>query len=283
MASDEPVPIKELIQALTAKLSKLDAHAAVIAEERARVSGELAKLLSRVDINAEGLAPASQAAPRPAPKADTARQREMRGKCAAMCVEDIDKIASVWTSSVSCIALGDACSIVLFDDREPVFSTRLPSKCPQLFEQLANRSKDMPSASDVAIGTEDRFYLRFADGKQEWVASDECTTAIKSKAVAKVSFGRDWDDFVVLHKDGSCTWAGLPSQLEAKLDGLGPKSPPLSTVNLGPEGEWCVRPGAPGRRQSSPPWPGLAPQVCVLRRWHVGDGRLQRRAPRQGG
>jgi len=225
--------IREQIADLTARLSKLDAHAAVIAEERARVSGELAKLLSKAS-----LAPPER---QTSTKADIARQRELRGKCAAMCLEDIEHIARVWCSAVSCIALGDGCALVLFDDgREPVFSDALASQCPQLHEQLTSRAAGMPPPIDAAIGSEDRFYLRFADGKQEWIASDECTADIKTKPVARVSFGSDWGEYCIIYKDGSCKYADVPSQLEAKLRTPRPKKAPIAAVNLGPEGEWFI-------------------------------------------
>lgn len=297
--------IRKRIADLTAMLAKLDEHAAALAKERARVAAELSKLLGKVDPGASvarrpgepsSAVPKPTDAPDAPPAATKAATKDARGRCAAMCIEDIDRIAKVWSSSVACIALGDACAALLFDSAPPVFSTNFEQKCPQLHAQLASRAEDMPRAVFLAIGTEERFYTRFADGKQEWVASEECTADVKLKPVSKLAFGRDWEDYFILYKDGSCKWAGIPPKLAAKLQQLTPKSPPVANVTLGPDGEWCARRGAapaarpprtrPARYPARPP-PGSSASPTARGRWAAARTRsatrwrrLSRRARR---
>lgn len=154
--SAKPGDPRPRIATLTQLLAKLDEHAAQLATERARVSSELAKLLSKIDLHP--VEPAAE--PRASAKAELARLKEARGKCAAMCIEDIDRVASLWSSSVSCVALGDACTFLVYDNAPPAYTDGLRAQCPLLITQLEIRTAAMAPLVFAAIGSEDRFYLR---------------------------------------------------------------------------------------------------------------------------
>lgn len=193
-ASNGKRPPEERIASLAALLAKLDAHAAKLAVERARVAAELAKLLSKLPAAAAGEqqpvaaqpAPAQPAAGTGRAKTEAARQKDARGRCAAMCIEEIEAVASLWSSAVACVALGRSCALLLYDNGQPPRFTRdFPTQCEQLAEQLGQRTAAMAPALFVSIGSEERFYVRYADGKQQWVASAECTADIRAKPVAQ--------------------------------------------------------------------------------------------------
>ncbi|KAJ1637335.1 hypothetical protein T492DRAFT_834552 [Pavlovales sp. CCMP2436] len=76
--------VEERISAFTHLLAKLDDHAAKLAHERARLAVELDKLLSKVNLHpveGAGAQPAGAGA-----KAEAAKRKDARGKCAAMCI-----------------------------------------------------------------------------------------------------------------------------------------------------------------------------------------------------
>jgi hypothetical protein len=160
---------RQRIATLTELLAKLDEHAAQLATERARVSSELAKLLSKVNLHP--IEPAAEPS-RASAKTELARLKEARGKCAAMCIEDIDRVASLWSSSVSCVALGDACTFLVYDNAPPAYTIGLREQCPLLITQLEIRQVAMAPLMFAAIGSEDRFYLRCATARASERASE---------------------------------------------------------------------------------------------------------------
>lgn len=179
--------LQERVASLSQLLAQLDEHAAKLATERARVAAELAKLLAKVNLHAPkaGALPVAEPPPAARAKAEGARLKDARGKCAAMCVEEIDRVASLWSAAVSCVALGASCALLLFDGAPPEWTSQFAAQCPQLAEQLSRRTAAMAPAVFASIGSEDRFYVRYADGKQEWIASSECTADVKAKPVAQ--------------------------------------------------------------------------------------------------
>jgi hypothetical protein len=161
----QAVDPKERIARLTELLSKLDDHAAKLAKERARVAAELSKLLSKINLHP---APAPQAstgearAKEASAKIELLKLKDSRGKCAAMCIEEIERVASYWSSSVSCVALGESSTLLLYDNAPPAFTTGFAAQCPQLTAQIGAREESLVPAEYAAIGTEERFYIRWA-------------------------------------------------------------------------------------------------------------------------
>lgn len=72
-------------------------------------------------------------------------------------------------------------------------------------------------------------------------------------AARQVSFGREYDDYLVLYRDGSVKWHGVPPKLSAKLKGLTHSSPAIANVSMGPDGEWCAVAMRAGAQVSCPP------------------------------
>ena len=84
--------------------------------------------------------------------------------------------------------------------------------------------------------------MQFADGKQQWVASDEFTREMHSNPgrVHTLAFAPDGGYFI-LYEDGSFAWYNLPETLHNKLNGRQKSLPGVDQLTIGPKGEWFVR------------------------------------------
>ncbi|KAJ1641358.1 hypothetical protein T492DRAFT_919107 [Pavlovales sp. CCMP2436] len=237
--------VEERISALTHLLAKLDDHAAKLAHERARVAVELDKLLSKVNLHpveGAGAQPAGAGA-----KAEAAKSKDARGKCAAMCIEEIELVASNWSSSVAGVALGEGCAMMLFDSAPPVFTSQFARQCPQLARQLAQRTAQMAPIAFIAIGSHQRFYVRFADGKQEWVGPDECTVDVKAKPVAQVG-----PDECIVDCDGTWEMGGCSDALADKVDEIVKSGISVKLINFGGNDSWLIRYNKPSVVKQKP-------------------------------
>jgi len=118
-----------------------------------------------------------------------------------------------------------------------------------LYNKLKGRQDTLPSPTYVAMGTEGRYYIEFADGKTEWVGpkaiskylqNPEAFGAHSRDGVRSVAFGEDSDTYFIVYEgghwkhDGSIP-AGLVDLLKRR-EHVGD----LDHVSLGPGGEWYV-------------------------------------------
>lgn len=144
-------------------------------------------------------------------------------------------------SELRCVALGaegELCAIIVHAEGQS-WTSGLPD---MLSSALHTRTLTSPAvrATHVAMGTDERYYVRYTNGVHDWVASDECSAAIESKPPAQLAFGAEWGSFCALFQDGSVEYARLPPGLEAELERRGAGDARLKDVALGPVGEWWL-------------------------------------------
>ena len=143
---------------------------------------------------------------------------------------------------VSCLATSGAASILLHDDGSFHHTSGLPAP---LLDRLHRRDPSSPPPDYAALGSEDRYYIRFADGRASWFGPADMDAELREadgteRRVASVAFGRGFDAYFIVYADGSWCHAGAPKALETKITATGARCD-LACVSLGPADEWFVR------------------------------------------
>ena len=105
-----------------------------------------------------------------------------------------------------------------------------------LHNKLNGRARSLPSPTYVAIGSDDRYYIRFADGKSEWVGCENMGNELKNcnESIETVAFGESWGSYFLVYQDGGCSYCNIPSDLEEFVENSGS----LNCVSLGRDGAW---------------------------------------------
>jgi hypothetical protein len=136
----------------------------------------------------------------------------------------------------TCIAIGDDTHITLYEDGRYAYSSGMPDGIIRL---LRTRSPSHPAPDYVALGSQDRYYIHFTNGKSEWVGPESMTTNLQncSKKVKCVAFGEGFDAYCIVFNDGDFCYEGIPYGLDAKIKARRNKCD-VEKITLGPEGEW---------------------------------------------
>lgn len=101
---------------------------------------------------------------------------------------------------------------------------------------LRKRDYELPAPVMVALGSGDRYFIKFENGSFEWVASKSFSKFIKKfPNVSRVAFGADWDSYHILFVDGTQAWNNLPPQLEKILEKRRDDQADVCEVALAPD------------------------------------------------
>ena len=160
-------------------------------------------------------------------------------------------VTRCFDEKVISMACGGQSTIFLYENGGWAWSAGLTK---QLHNKLNGRQRHLPSPLYVSIGSFDRYYIRFEDGKSEWVGCDEMTDYLQQeyRTVKTVAFGEEWDSYFVLFEDGGWQSNNIPYGLSNWINRN--SSPDLACVTLGPNGEYYVR-----AKDSSSWWGGIEP------------------------
>jgi len=165
--------------------------------------------------------------------------RDQRGTCAWWVLRESDRFKENFTDDTSCVAVGcDGVYLCLYDAGNWAYSSGLPDNVHKL---LHTRAASHPSPDYVALGSMNRYYIRFKNGKSEWVGPDDLSKLLQkdSRKVKSVAFGEDYADYFVVFEGGGYEYVGCPPGLENKINARG-KRGDLDKVTLGPDGEWSL-------------------------------------------
>lgn len=79
---------------------------------------------------------------------------------------------------------------MLYESGVWAFTSNLPR---QLYNKLHGRAYELPSPTFVALGSQDRYYIHFADGKAQWCGPDSLTEVLHEtdSTVKCIAFGED--------------------------------------------------------------------------------------------
>ena len=88
-----------------------------------------------------------------------------------------------------------------------------------LHKKLHTRALSHPSPTYFSIGTENRYYVHFANGKSEWVGPKSMSETLheQDRTVRSIAFGDSWDSYFVVFTDGWWTYHGVPESLDKKI------------------------------------------------------------------
>ena len=142
-------------------------------------------------------------------------------------------------AATTCVALGSNTIMMLYEKRGWSWNGT-PTKL--LYNKLHGRQRHLPDPTYVALSGDNRYYIKFADGKSEWVGPDSFSDKIhaQSRGVRTVAFGEDWDTWFIVFNDGWWGWDGdIPDGLLQRLKSRDLRAD-LTCVSLGPSGEWYV-------------------------------------------
>jgi len=138
---------------------------------------------------------------------------------------------------------------MLYTDGGWAWSSGIPH---DLHKKLWGRQRSLPSPEYVAIGSLDRYYIRFEDGESEWVGCDTMTERLQDESsgdVGTVAFGNDLDSYFIVFEDGGYSYQEVPDALQELVqtgrqdstDGECRSPGPLECVSLGPNDEWFLQ------------------------------------------
>jgi len=152
------------------------------------------------------------------------------------------------TSATAVVAIThekDDCMIRIEEDGSFWYTAGLPLG---LYNKLQQNQRNPPTY--ISLGTNQDYYVKFANGKSDWVGIDE--TIIEemqepSDIVKCVAFGegsyRLYGSYkrpqIVVFEDGSWVLDELPSEFVEKLTDF--DAPDLEWASLGPSGEWFFK------------------------------------------
>ena len=237
------------------------AQAAAAEEERQR---QAAAQAAAAEEERQRQAAAQAAAIAEAARQEKVRVRNARGTrykfwCAH--AEDVDKNMR---DDCTCVAINGTAAIFLYEGGGWAYTANL---CTNLFKKLNGRSINHPSPLYVAMGTMDRYYIRFANGKSEWAGCDCMSEELNStsRAVKTVAFGRTFESHFIVYEDGGWSYMGdIPDGLQKQIEKRD-KRADLACVSLGPDGEWYLK-----ARNGKAWWNGLSQRKPQLRRHPKG-------------
>ena len=165
-------------------------------------------------------------------------ERSQRGNACSKTLDNNDFVHKNFDKTVVSMACGGMCTVLLYEHGTWAFSSGLPKL---LHNKLNGRQKSLPSPVYVSIGSQDRYYIKFADGKSEWVGCDGFTKALKksNRTVKSVAFGETWESYFIVYTDGGWQHSNVPYSLEDLIKRRRNVAD-LTCVSLGPDGEYYV-------------------------------------------
>eukprot|EP00978_Attheya_sp_CCMP212_P031231 scaffold117391_cov55-Attheya_sp.AAC.1 len=163
--------------------------------------------------------------------------RTSRGAYGSWSLKETDDMKNNFTEYTCCVAVGsDGVHLCLYDDGSFAYSSGITTN---LYKLLHTRALSHPSPDYVAMGSMDRYYIRFKNGKSEWVGPQNLSDLLQkeTRRVKSIAFGEDDEDYFVVFEDGGYKYVGCPSGLQSKIEARECRGD-LEKVTLGPNGEW---------------------------------------------
>eukprot|EP00944_MAST-04C_sp_MAST-4C-sp1_P011908 g11908.t1 len=165
------------------------------------------------------------------------KERDKRGTGAVWVLDHSNHVQKCFSADCTCVATNGDSTIFLYENGTWAFTGGLPKF---LHKKINGRQVQLPSPEYVSLGTDNRYYIRFADGKSEFVAPDKMNKAIdnNTSGVKIVSFGADWDDFIVIFNDGAYNSHGVPSKVLNCINSN--RNNTVEHVAIGPNGSYYL-------------------------------------------
>ena len=254
LPDDLAAPKEEEAEAL-AQVARLREEARVLAEQTTEAEAVLAACRQRREAEerrrAEEARRAEEEARQRAAAAEAERQRQRqeearrakeaertaRGSCYDLFLSSHRDIEDMFDKTVTRVATDGNGTVMLYDTGGWAYTSGLTKL---LHNKLNGRSNRLPSPTYVAMGSQNRYYIEFADGKSEWVASDDAATEINKSSVASIAFGQTWESYFLVTKGGGWAYYDVPHGLEDVVNNKKNKRKTINCVSLGANGQWYI-------------------------------------------
>lgn len=250
---DEEEAAKGVLEKLKEERVELDRHIAeaqAVVDEAARRRKEEEERIARRRREEEARIAAEKAAEELRLQQERAAQiraaeikaiesaRCNRGKYIMFRLVQADHVNKYFSAKVTSIACGGNATILLYENGGWSWTAGLPKF---LHNKLNGRQAHLPKPTYVALGSQNRYYIKFADGKSEWVGCNAMTELLNTskRSVATVAFGGSYDSYFVVFDDGFWQCSTIPSGLTDLL-GRRNNRGDLKCVSLGPRGEYFL-------------------------------------------
>ena len=175
--------------------------------------------------------------------------RTNRGRYVSFFIHHAEKVEKYFNPNVVCFACGGKSSIFLYESGDWAYTSGLAEKLDHLLTMRKDTALSPPTY--VALGSQDRYFIRFKDGSTDWVGSDDITTVLNltnsTRTVKSVAFGEDYDSYFVIFDDGGWKFKNIPYSLEILIqrieDSINNRKQLelLDCVTLGSEGQYFVK------------------------------------------
>lgn len=158
------------------------------------------------------------------------------------CLNDINRMGKF----VRWVATNGVGTVFLYGNGGVAYTPSIP---PMLYQRLSQlRSSKMHSSrpSYVSLGTKDRYFVSFYDGSFNYSKGPKgLDRELKKQTMSplSVAFGSSYDSYFIVFQDGTFKYQGrgVPGDLVARLSAHMGQVLLLSSVSLGPSGEWFIR------------------------------------------
>lgn len=167
-------------------------------------------------------------------------KRRIRGKYIDGRMYHADRVSELFDQKVISMAYGGSATVLLYENGSSVWTEGLSN---DLFNELNGRQRNLPLPVYVAMGSQDRYYIRFSDDSSQVFGCDKLSKELKKRSnrrVQTVAFGENLDSYFVVHTDGWRSYSNVPSGLSDLIENT-LNEPELECVSLGPSGEYFVR------------------------------------------
>uniref|UniRef100_A0A7S3JY89 PARP catalytic domain-containing protein n=1 Tax=Aureoumbra lagunensis TaxID=44058 RepID=A0A7S3JY89_9STRA len=233
----EKIKLEEVIGIYDTRRKNEARRASEIQEFKAR-QAEIAEAKRRAEEEAMREAARKKAAAEKAARIE--QKRAARGRYHVFFLVGGDHVDDSFDETTTCVATNGESTILLFEHADWAWTSGLPKS---LRNKLNGRSRNLPKPTYVALGTEDRYYIRFANGHAQWVGPSSLTKAIKktsTKVISSFAFGETYETYFIVFTDGWWRYDGdIPEGLVDLIVERNRRAD-LKQVTLGPDGEWFL-------------------------------------------
>ena len=146
-----------------------------------------------------------------------------------------DRVSELFCQKVITLAYGGSTTVLLYENGSSVWTEGLSN---DLFNKLNGRQRNLPLPVYVAMGSQDRYYIRFSNDSSQIFGCDKLSEELKMRSNRRV-FGENWDSYFVVYADGWRSYSSVPSGLSDLIENTLNESE-LECVSLGPSGEYFV-------------------------------------------